>query len=125
MDILEPMSTDHDLLSRVIFADYLCKFMTGEMVQMASSKLVVGGLIFLLLSVYGYLGLVVKYWPIDGTFGCHTHSKHCHLNSFIEHYPTRDLQRRPFCFYYVAVATTHCTSCPSYLPQILNYTGQN
>ena len=45
-----------------------CKFMTGEMVPMASSK---SDLRLVPLSVHICLGLVVDYWPIVGTCGRH------------------------------------------------------
>lgn len=64
------------LLFQIVFASHINKFTTCEMVPVESSKLHSSeNQILLPLSICVYLGLVLEYWPIVGTCGCHNHSK--------------------------------------------------
>ena len=77
-----------------------CKSTTGEMAPKEATRLAVGDLIWLPLSVHVCLGLVVEYWPFVGACTRHSYSKLyslCLLSSLIKLLPPPTPPPHPSC----------------------------
>ena len=75
-----------------------CKSTTGEMAPKEGSRLAVGDLMWLPLSVHVCLGLVVEYWPFMGACTRHSYSKLyslCLISSLIKLLPPPTPPPRP------------------------------